>query len=320
MSLASEVVRQMKRSEIPGIPQLTKTQELVYELRVVEAMKVHVFTITPEQTMEDVRNLLRDKRISGLPVLEGDNLVGIISIEDLLKCLREGKINDKVKDRMTRNIVTVYADEPLTSAINRFGVHGFGRFPVIDRQSRKLLGIITKGDIIRCLLSRLEVSHRDEEISRYRAGHLFEDIVSDRSVLELRYRVAGSDFQKAGEQSSKLKKNLLRLGVPPEEARRITIASYEAEMNIVVFTPGGELIAHIEPEKVTVTAVDQGPGIPDINLAMQPGYSTAPDWVRELGFGAGMGLPNIKNCTDEMNLKSEPGKGTNLEFTVITRQ
>ena len=310
----------MKRDEISSDLQVTKTRELVYELKVGQAMKEQVFAVMPGDTMDDVRNILREKRISGIPVADGGALVGIISIEDLIKCLREGKTTDRVKERMTKNVVTIYADEPLTSAINKFSMYGFGRFPVIDRYSRKLVGIMTKGDIIRCLLSRLEISYREDEICRYRVGHLFEDIVSDRSVLVLRYTVEGSNFEKAGEQSSKLKKNLLRLGIPPEETRRITIASYEAEMNIVVFTPGGELITSVEPDRVTVNAVDTGPGIPDIKLAMQPGYSTAPDWIRELGFGAGMGLPNIENCTDEMKLESKVGEGTNVRFTVMTKR
>jgi anti-sigma regulatory factor (Ser/Thr protein kinase) len=95
----------------------------------------------------------------------------------------------------------------------------------------------------------------------------------------------------------------------------VSIATYEAEMNIVVFTDGGQIIAKVTPEEITVEAVDQGPGIEDIEQAMKPGFSTAPDWVRELGFGAGMGLPNIKKCTDDMYLNSTIGKGTRLEMT-----
>jgi serine/threonine-protein kinase RsbT len=87
-------------------------------------------------------------------------------------------------------------------------------------------------------------------------------------------------------------------------------------MNIIIFTDGGEIIARVEEDKIRVNAMDNGPGIPDVEKAMQPGYSTAPDWVREMGFGAGMGLPNIKNCTDDMNINSRPGKGTKLEFIV----
>lgn len=134
----------------------------------------------------------------------------------------------------------------------------------------------------------------------------------------MHYCIKGGSFDHAGEASSQLKRNLQTLGLPPDAIRRIAIASYEAEMNLVVFTEGGELVACVEPRKVTINAVDIGPGIPDIELAMQPGYSTAPDWVRELGFGAGMGLPNIKKCSDEMKLESKVGVGTNLQFTVDT--
>jgi anti-sigma regulatory factor (Ser/Thr protein kinase) len=87
-------------------------------------------------------------------------------------------------------------------------------------------------------------------------------------------------------------------------------------MNIIIFTEGGEILARVEEDKIKVNAVDRGPGIPDIKKVMKPGFSTAPDWVREMGFGAGMGLPNIKNCTDEMKIESKPGEGTNLEFMV----
>jgi len=87
-------------------------------------------------------------------------------------------------------------------------------------------------------------------------------------------------------------------------------------MNIIIYTEGGELTALIEEDKIQVNAIDHGPGIPDIEKAMMPGFSTAPDWIREMGFGAGMGLPNIKNCTDKMKLESQVGKGTNLEFIV----
>jgi CBS domain-containing protein/anti-sigma regulatory factor (Ser/Thr protein kinase) len=309
----------MKDDVISHVLKVGKVQELVYELKVEEAMKQNVLTVSPEDTLEDVRDVLREHKISGTPVIDGDELVGIVSIEDVIKSLLSGETKDKVRNKMSTNVVTLCADEPLVHALNEFERRRFGRFPVIGRKSKKLVGIITKGDIIRCLLKRLESDHLEEETRRYRAGHLFEDVVSDRSVLVLKYGVDGSHFEKAGEGSSNLKKNLLRLGIRPDLARRLTIASYEAEMNMVIFSQGGELIATVEPDRVTVNAVDKGPGIPDVELAMQPGYSTAPDWVRELGFGAGMGLPNIKNCSDEMKIESKVGEGTNLQFTVYTK-
>ncbi|MBM4170147.1 MAG: CBS domain-containing protein [Ignavibacteria bacterium] len=310
----------MKDDKISEVIRVGKAQVLVYELRVEAAMSTNVCSVSPDDTMEDVRKILKEHAISGLPVVAGDELKGIVSIEDLIESILEGKTADRVSQRMTREPVTICSDDLLVRAINDFGRYRYGRFPVINRQTKKLVGIITKGDIIRCLFKRLESNHYEDELRRYRAGHLFEDIRSDHSSLVLKYNLEGASFEKAGEGSSQLKKNLLRLGIHPDVARRITIASYEAEMNMVIFCKGGTLIATIEPRCVTVNAVDQGPGIPDIARAMEPGYSTAPDWVRELGFGAGMGLPNIKNCSDEMHLDSTVGKGTNLQFKVYTKK
>jgi CBS domain-containing protein/anti-sigma regulatory factor (Ser/Thr protein kinase) len=296
-----------------------KVQELAYELRVERAMTKKVVTVSPDNTVEDLSRVLREQKISGAPVVESGSLVGIISIEDLIQALVEGTMNATVRERMSTNVVTLFADEPLVQALNQFARHRYGRFPVVHRSRKELVGILTKGDIVRCLLTKLEANQTTEEQRQYRAGHLFEDIDSDNSVLVLRHTIQGANFQKAGEASSKLKKNLSRLGFPPTVARRITIASYEAEMNMVIFTSGGEIVASIEPDKVTVNAIDTGPGIADVERAMQPGYSTAPDWVRELGFGAGMGLPNIKNCSDEMTIDSTVGKGTNVQFTVYAK-
>jgi anti-sigma regulatory factor (Ser/Thr protein kinase) len=249
-------------------------------------------------------------------VLEDDKLIGMISIEDFIKCMAEGKMNSFIKDRMSRNIETLYSNEPLVQAVEKLDRLGFGRFPVLDWESHKLVGIITKGDVIRGLLRKIEVEYHKEEIHRYRASHFFEDIIADKITLIFQYEVEGKDFNKAGSASSGLKKTLRRMGISPKIIRRVAIATYEAEMNIVVYTDGGEITARIIPREIEVEAMDNGQGIPDVKKAMEPGYSTAPDWVRELGFGAGMGLPNIKNCADVMNLESTVGKGTRLEFTI----
>ena len=300
----------------------SKTQELTYELKVEQVMCKKVATLKPDNTMNDVGRILRNNQISGIPILDGNRLVGIVTIEDYIIYLLEPEIrgiDEKIKTRMTKNIVTVYSDEPIVQVVGKFEKFGFGRFPVIDRNKKKLVGIITKGDIIEGLLKKLEIEYHEEEIHTYRASHIFEDIKSNHSTLILKYLIKGGEFEKAGEQTSKLRKNLLRLGFLPETVRRVAIASFEAEMNIVIYTPEGELVVEIQPDKIVVNAIDSGPGIPDIKKAMRPGYSTAPDWVRELGFGAGMGLPNIKSYSDEMTLESEVNEGTNLNFIIYTK-
>jgi len=298
--------------------QVARTQELVYELKVQEAMNAKVITVEPNNTMEDVRAILKEHRLSGAPVTKEGELVGIVSIEDLIQSLLVGDRNHLVRQCMSASVMVLYADEPLVFAVKKFEQYGYGRFPVIDRKTRELVGILTKGDILRCVLRRLEIDYHEQEVQRYKPSAWFSGLDSDRITLGLRYRIEGSDFEKAGEASSKLKRSLRTLGIPPSAARRVVIASYEAEMNVVIFGGGGELVATVEPGKVTVTAADHGPGISDIERAMQPGYSTAPDWVRELGFGAGMGLPNIKNCSDDLRLDSRVGEGTRLQFMVLT--
>lgn len=130
--------------------------------------------------------------------------------------------------------------------------------------------------------------------------------------LSLEYVVPGDDFTRAGEASSKVKNMLKRVGFDSNSIRRVAIAMYEGEINMVIHGGGGVAYVEVYPDRVEISLVDHGPGIADIEQAMQEGYSTAPDNVRSLGFGAGMGLPNIKKYTDEMRLESEVGKGTTL--------
>lgn len=299
--------------------EVTKLQELAYELKVEQAMTSDMITVAPEATMGEFRDVLRDNRISGTPVVENGRMVGIISVEDLIKALAEGEMKATVEEKMTPNPATIYADEPLVHAVSQFANLGYGRLPVIGRD-KELVGIITEGDIVRAMLMRLEVDYHEEEIHRYRASHIFEDIIADKIALVFGYHVAAKDFDRAGEASSGLKKTLGRLGIHPQVIRRVAIATYEAEMNVVLWSEGGEIVAEVEPSRITIEAMDKGPGISDLEQAMQPGFSTAPEWVREMGFGAGMGLPNIQACADEMELESTVGVGTRLQIIIYQNE
>ena len=135
--------------------------------------------------------------------------------------------------------------------------------------------------------------------------------------IKLHYDVPGDDFTRAGEASGAIKRTLKQLGFHPDVVRRVSIAMYEGEINMVIHAGGGEADVEILPDRVSMVLTDDGPGIPDVELAMQEGWSTAPDNVRNLGFGAGMGLPNIKKYTDYMDIKTEIGKGTRMLLTVL---
>jgi len=306
--------------QVTQAKEITRVQELTYELKVKDVMTTDVATVSPKDTMNKLGEILRIKRISGTPVVEGNQLVGIVSIENLVKCLARREMDASIEEKMTKKVETLYADEPLVHAVSKFEHYGFGRLPVIERDQGKLVGILTKGDIIKGLLKKLEIEYHEEEIHRYRASHIFEDIIADRTRLHFQYEVVGQDFNRAGESASRLKKTLLRLGLHPRIVRRAAIVAYEAEMNIVIFTNGGQISARVQPERIKIEASDTGPGIPDVERAMQPGFSTAPERVQELGFGAGMGLPNIKKCADEMSLTSQVGKGTELKVTIFTKE
>lgn len=133
-------------------------------------------------------------------------------------------------------------------------------------------------------------------------------------ALELNFEIKEGDFSLAGKASSKIKKMLKQLNVDAGNIKRIVVAIYEAEVNVVAHSLGGKLKAKIDDSNIEIILTDTGPGIEDIDKAMEAGYSTASKKVREMGFGAGMGLPNIKKNTDELKITSKPGEGTTLYF------
>ncbi len=138
----------------------------------------------------------------------------------------------------------------------------------------------------------------------------------DDKRLSYCFDVDGANFTSAGEASVRVKKILRKIGFDPETIRRVSIAMYEGEINMVIHAGGGKAEVAIEEDRIIITLTDEGPGIADIEQAMQEGFSTAPDNIRSMGFGAGMGLPNMKRYTDEMDIKSDPGKGTTITMTV----
>lgn len=135
-------------------------------------------------------------------------------------------------------------------------------------------------------------------------------------IIRLDYTVSPEDFTRAGEASSDLKNMLKQLGVSPNIVRKVSIAMYEGEINMVIHANGGTITVYISTSEVKMILKDSGPGIPDIEKAMQAGYSTAPDNIRSLGFGAGMGLPNMKKYSDDMQIETELGVGTTVTMTV----
>lgn len=134
--------------------------------------------------------------------------------------------------------------------------------------------------------------------------------------VRLNYDIDGENFTSAGEASTMVKRSLRQMGFTPEIIRKVSVSMYEGEINMVIHAKGGKATVDIYEDKIVIVLADEGPGIPDIDLAMQAGYSTAPENIRSLGFGAGMGLPNMQKYTDEMHIDTVIGKGTTVKMTV----
>jgi CBS domain-containing protein/anti-sigma regulatory factor (Ser/Thr protein kinase) len=294
---------------------ITKVQEIFYELRVQEVMTSDVITVTPQTTMGELGELLSVHRISGAPVIEHSELVGIVSIQDLIQALEAGQVDQPVAAWMTCQVEALHPHERVISAIQELDRTGYGRFPVVDQATGQLVGILTQGDIIQGTLKQLDTDYRQREQEERRMRFFFDDVISEDTSIVLRYTVRARDFDHGGEASSQFKRSLKNLGIPPQVLRRVAIATYEAEMNLVLHTDkGGRIEADVRPGRICIDVTDQGPGIPDVAQALKPGFSTAPAWIREMGFGAGMGLNNISNCADEMSLESKADQGTHLRI------
>ena len=315
MPLASVPLSDANASEAQRI---SVAQILVYELRVRDAMSKPPITATPTDTLRAVQHLMKARRISGVPISDGNHLLGLISIEDIIRALDKGYIDEQVQKHMSRSVITLRGHFSLVRAVAEFDRHEFGRFPVLDGNDR-LVGVLTRGDITDCLMQHLE--HRAEEALAQEEtlrAELVANNAADRVVV--RARVRTGDYDSAGKLSQRMRQVLRERGIPPEIRRRAAVVAYEAETNIIIHSLGGEITATIDPDNVCIEAVDIGPGIENVEQAMQEGWSTAGRLPRQLGFGAGMGLPNIKRCSDNLEITSDDKLGTRLRSEIHLRK
>jgi CBS domain-containing protein/anti-sigma regulatory factor (Ser/Thr protein kinase) len=284
--------------------------DLIYQLKIKDVMGKNVVTAKKTDTLRYIQALMRENYISGLPITDGKILLGIISIEDIIRALDQGYIDKGVEEYMTRNVIVLEEDMPLSFAITFLNKYRYGRFPVVDKK-KEVVGIITSKNVIHTLLMEMNKEVlRLESLNRKDARLL--DKYSEMSFTTVRY-----DFELAGRASTEIKKALKSRNVDPKIVRRIAIASYELEINQVVHSLGGTMNYSIQPEKVVIEAIDNGPGIADLSLALQEGWSTADEWIRSLGFGAGMGLVNTKRVSDEFSISSTVGVGTTVRSAVF---
>ncbi|WP_321991351.1 CBS domain-containing protein [Marispirochaeta aestuarii] len=283
----------------------TALTELIFRLKIKDVMSSDLVTAAKTETLRTIQHRMKEASITGVPIVEDKRLLGIVSMHDILTAFDEGTIDEAAELHMTRNIKVLEDDMPLSFAISYFNKYQYGRFPVLNK-NRELCGIITIRDINTTLLR--EVNRIVEELEGELKQDSSED--ADKGVASLQHYVVRHDFENAGRASADIKRILKKHGFDPQTIRRAAVASYELEMNLVVHSHGGRLSFRLDPEKIEIRTVDTGPGIPDVDKALEVGFSTANEWIRSLGFGAGMGLPNVKRVVDDFSLKSVMGKGT----------
>ena len=293
-----------------------RIQEMLYELEVRSIMWTDFYTLHPHDMMSKVRKVMQRNRNTLVPIVLDKKLIGTLTIDNYIKWLNSKEKDKPVTRYMNVDSVTLHPQEPVISALRKMSDSKSIRVAVVEPESNELVGVICRCNLFEDILTQFDIVYKDEQVRHYRASHIFEDVQADSVNISLLFHVADTPMEFGGEIASSIRTALQNLGVDSDMIRRAGIASYEAEMNLLAYAGGGEFQVDVNPKHIKIVITDRGPGIPDVEQAMEPGYSTAPDWVRELGFGAGMGLNNIDDCSDIFKIRSEVGVGTKLVIII----
>ncbi len=300
---------------------LDSLMQIMNHLKIEEVMSKNVHVLTPEKSMWHAKELMRLKKVSGIPIVNSEGkLVGIVSIEDIILALEGNYINEPIERHMTRNVVCLKPSDNLKKAVECFERYGYGRFPVTDEKGR-VVGIVAKEDVLKGLLQWFSTvyTHDERRNDVLESEYFYKSLLTgeplDKRGADFVMEIGYTDINMAGVVAARLKEFLISKGVDEKLVRRIAIATYEAEANVVIHSgSNGVVYCFLGQDAIRVRVEDYGKGIENVDLAMREGFSTAPDHIRELGFGAGMGLPNMKRFSDKMVIVSETGKGVVVEM------
>ncbi len=304
----------MKRSS----DTLQKYADIFQDLTASDIMTEVVHTLTADHKVVHAKELMKVKRISGLPIVDDEQrLVGILSIEDIVKALEHGQIGSLVSEVMSRNVVVLHPGDNLGIIVDRFNAYRLGRFPVVDEQG-KIVGIITREDILHGILERFNLIYIHDRKRSSTLNNDYSPITGERLRIdqaEFHFEIDHTNIDSAGTGAALLKQFLKKKNVDQEITRKVGIAVYEAETNVVIHSRSrGDVYCFLQEDRIIVRVVDDGVGIEDLEKAMTEGFSTASDYVREHGFGAGMGIPNMKKFADKLVILSERNSGTQVEM------
>ena len=289
--------------------------ELLQRLRVKDVMRDHdIVSVVRTDSMRFAQNLMKRNHISGVPVLEDRRLFGVVSVNDIITALEGGWIGEPCQKHMATNLVVLEEDMPLAFAIKFFQNYTFGRFPVLNKD-RDFVGIVSQRDVTRVLMHELtnELARLEGKAVAPRAETKSEGSLPYYSMRQ--FVVVRNDLSNAGKAANEIKKMMKDAGLDNKVVRRVAVAAYELEINVCIHSLGGTVTFILDKDEATVIAKDRGPGIADVDWACQDGTSTANDWIRSMGFGAGMGLANSKRVADSFNITSKVPTGTTVMCT-----
>ena len=289
-----------------------RIQELAGNLKIRDVMTRKVFAVTRSCTMRDVQLIMKSNAISGLPVVDDRHVIGLVSVHDIMNAYEQNWMQDSVGDHMTTGVRTLAEEQPLSIAMSAFSKFPYRRFPVVNRKN-ELTGMVTLRNINMALIQELS---RQLDVMEHDGGRISPAASSENCIFYRVYRIARYDFEAGGKASAELREQLQARAIPAKVIRRAAVACYELEINIIAHSYGGTLTLYVDKDRVRITANDFGPGIPDIDAAMTEGFSTATDWIRSQGFGAGMGLPNTKRLSDEFAIQSGVDMGTMIKAII----
>jgi CBS domain-containing protein/anti-sigma regulatory factor (Ser/Thr protein kinase) len=297
---------------------LAKYAAIFEDIKAGDIMSSHVVEISGEKKIAHAKELMKIKKISGIPVVDDKKqLIGIISIEDIIHALEFNKINDPIRKIMSTQVVTIHKDDSLAAVVDKFENYKYGRFPVVDDEKR-VCGIISKEDIMHGILEKFNLIYIHDQKRTSTLDTEYSAITGERLKIEeaeFHYQIDSNDIDAAGSGAALLKQFLSGRNFHSDIVRRVGVATYEAETNVVIHSHGqGDIYFFQDEDRFIVRVVDNGIGIEDLEKAMKEGYSTAPDYVRERGFGAGMGIANMKRFADKLVIISEKNAGTQVEM------
>lgn len=277
-----------------------KRELLSYKAR--DLMITDFKVIQAHQSVIRAREVMRLQKRSGLLVTDDQGrVVGIVSMENLIRAQEEGFMQSSIEAIMSKEVLALGPDDDMLTILQYFQHHQYRHLPVVD-QDKRPIGLLTTPCILK-LLYRLMEDHKE-----------YEEVQKEGEAFCIAFDVESGDFQNIGVASTALKNVLRDLGgIPASLIRRVGVVAYEGETNIVIHSFGGHMEALISPCCIKVIFHDGGPGIPDIEQAKKPGFTTAPEQVKEMGFGAGMGLHNMEKFSDSLTIESEAGASTRIE-------